>query len=261
MASIEISKGRCGRPGKVSLLLAALWTMSWCVPSAAEPVCFGETGCGEAPIAEKVQVGFARALNVVVGELVSIESSPAADFGEKVATFKIIKQYKGSLPEKPLQLLLDVYRVGGDTSRSSQSVRLQEFETLEREAEENGTENFKRVYLQKVKKLRERIDKYGADEIKPTYVLRINLSAFDESLRRTDVPLRIGQRYAIFIFAENVLAPDLSVPSKRKANGWALEPPDVYSIEGERGKKVLTALEQIGKADKGNEVNSIALEH
>lgn len=210
----------------------------------AEPAGCIPENCGEAPVSVKVQFSFERALHVVVAQLESISAGPTV-LGHRVVTFKIESQFKGSLPTEPLQLLLDPYEIPAvDSSpQASRHVRLSDFEVLESNAELAGTEEAKKAYWEKLEALRKRVKKYGAEESQPVFVLPILITAFDDMLRNTDVPLRTGHRYALFIFERSVIAPDKPPPKGLATSGPSM-PLDLYSLEGERGKQVLIALRQ-----------------
>jgi hypothetical protein len=216
----------------------------------AEPAGCIPENCGEAPVSVKVQFSFERALHVVVAQLESISAGPTV-LGHRVVTFKVERQFKGSLPKGPLQLLLDPYEVpaGDSSAQASKPVSPSDFEMLESNAELAGTEEAKKTYWEKLKVLRERLKKYGADESQPVFVLPIQITAFDDMLRTTDVPLRSGHRYALFIFEPSLIAPDKPPPQTRATSGPSM-PLDLYSLEGERGKQVRLALRQSESSQK-----------
>jgi len=71
---------------------------------------------------------------------------------------------------------------------------LREFEQLEAAAEAVDTAKAKKKYHERVASLRGEIDESGAAEPSLTHVVRIDRLHGDWFIRRTDIPMRIGER-------------------------------------------------------------------
>jgi hypothetical protein len=242
--------GTMPKPSRFLLVLipALVLGIGSSFPLNAEPIsCLpSQSGCGEAVIEKKVQSSYARAVNVFVGQLESIEDSKTGGSATRIFTFKIEGQFKGAIREKTARISIDSYQTGGKPTGAKPSRRLAEFEQLEATAESVDTEEAKDLYLKRVMSLREEIKKKGSAEPSLTHVVPLILTAGDRVIRMTDIPMRIGESYAVFLFSKTAFAPD----PKQKAGGvssWAVEPVDLYSMNGERGKRVRAALEQASK--------------
>jgi hypothetical protein len=247
MARIELSgdpRIRCRIRLALGVLLVCLGSP---YPTGAETVaCLpGQKGCGEVPLEQKIQKSFDRATNVFVGRLQSIQDSTTGTKATRVVAFKIEKQFKGALAGDLARVSIDSYLTGGARTGAAPRVSLDEFERLEAEAESVDTEEAKTRYHGQVESLRREISKFGAAEKTPTHVVRLDLGSGDQFIRRTDIALRVGEKYAVFVFTPAAFAPD-----SKKSGGFitvVIEPVDLYSLNGERGNRALTALKQVSK--------------
>ncbi len=214
-------------------------------PSSAEPIaCLrGQKGCGEAVIEKKVQISFDRAASVFVGQLESIQDSGSGGRNTRIFTFQIGKQYKGALAGNVARVSIDSYLTGGKLTGAGPQKSLGEFEQLEAAAEAVDTEKVKNRYLERVASLRDEIKHNGADDPALTHVVQLDLYIGDLSFRHTDIAMRIGERYAVFVLDKSAFAPDPKEDTG-KFSSWIFNPVDLYSMNGERGHRALAALEQ-----------------
>jgi hypothetical protein len=245
--------GSMPRPARFALVLITTVVLSigGSLPVNAEPItCLpSQSGCGEAAIEKKVQASFGRAVSVFVGQLESIQDSRSGGSATRIFTFKLEKQFKGALAGKSPRISIDSYLTGGQGAAAKSSKKLAEFEQLEAAAESVDTEEAKDLYLKRVTSLREEIKKNGTAEPSVTHVVPLILTAGDRVIRMTDIPMRVGERYAVFVFSKTAFAPD----PKQEGSGsssWIFDPVDLYSMNGERGKRVQAALEQASKAKR-----------
>jgi hypothetical protein len=240
-------------PGRLFQALLAMLVVSIGIltPSSAEPIaCLsGQKGCWEKVIETKVQTSFDRALYVFVGELESIQDSKSGGSETRVFTFKIGKQYKDTLSGNAARLSIDSYLTGGTTAGAGPQKSLSEFEQLEAEAESVETEEARNQNEKRVTSLRDEIKKNGAAESAPTHVVHLDLVLGDVPIRNTDIPMRIGERYAVFVLSKAALAPD---PNEDTGilRSWIGDPIDLYPMNGQRGKRALAALEQASKSKR-----------
>lgn len=214
------------------------------VEARAEPIaCLpGQRGCGEPIIEEKVRRSFDRAVYSFVGRLESVEDSRHGTASTRVFTFTIERQFKGTLAGDLTHVSINSHLAGGEKPGANALRSLGEFEQLETAAEREYTETDRNRYYERVTALRDDIRKNGAAEPAPTHVVQLDLSLGDIRLRMTDIPMRIGERYAVFVFNKNVIAPD---PDTRKYSFVLMDPVDLYSMNGKRGKRALAALERV----------------
>ena len=239
------------KPVRPLLALVPIVMISICVsaPASAEPIaCFrDQPGCGEATVETKVRRSFDRATYVFVGQLESIQDSRSGGSKTRIFTFKIGMQYKGALAGNVVRVSIDSDLTGGKMAGTSPQKSLGEFEQLEAAAESVDTEKAKNQYEKRVASLRDEIQKSGAAESVPVHVVHLNLTMGDLYIRTTDIPMRIGERNAVFVFTKAAIAPD---PNDDTGNlsSWYLDPVDLYSMNGERGKRALLALEQASKS-------------
>lgn len=241
------------RPGRLlqALVPILLVSIGNPTPSSAEPIACvpGQSGCGEAVIEKKVQTSFERAANVFVGQLESIQDSRSGGRNTRIFTFNIGKQYKGALAGTVARVSIDSYLTGGKMAAAGPQKSLGEFEQLEAAAEAVDTEKAKNRYLRRVASLRDEIKNNGAAEPALTHVVQLDISNGDLSFRHTDIPLRIGERYAVFVLSKSAFAPD---PEQDTGNfsTWTFNPVDLYPMNGERGNRALAALEQASKSSR-----------
>jgi hypothetical protein len=238
-------KARGLPPAFIPILMVSLGTFA---PASAEPIaCFpDQKGCGELVVEKKVHRSFERAVYVFVGQLESVQDSRSGIKSTRIFTFKIEKPYKGALAGNVARLSMDSYVTGGNPIGATRTANLHEFEQLEAAAEVADTEEAKKQYYRRLASLRENIKQNDAAETAPTHVVRLDISDGDRFLRRTDIPMRVGERYAVFVYSKAALAPD---PEEESGNWstWIIDPADLYPMNGERGKRALAALEQASK--------------
>ncbi|HYJ40002.1 MAG TPA: hypothetical protein VEW08_04370 [Steroidobacteraceae bacterium] len=217
--------------------------------SRAEPIaCLaGQKGCWELVIETKVRTSFDRAAYVFVGQLEAVQDSKSGGSDTRIFTFRIGKQYKDSLVGNVARISIDSYLTGGKTAGAHPQKSLDEFEQLEAAAESIDTEEAKNQYEQRVMLLRDEIKKNGSAESAPTHVVHLDLMLGDVPIRNTDIPMRIGERYAVFVLSKAALAPE---PDKDTGSlkTWIGDPVDLYSMNDDRGARALAALEQASKS-------------
>jgi len=214
-------------------------------PSSAEPIaCMPvQKDCWEFGIETKMQTSFDRAVYVFVGQLESVQDSKSGGSETRVFTFQIGKQYKGALAGSVVRVSIDSYLTGGEMAGAGAQRSLSEFEQLETAAESVDTEEGKNQYEKRLTSLRDEIQKNGAAESQPTHVVHLYLDLGDVLIRNTDISMRIGERYAVFVLSKAALAPDPSMDTGIFSS-LVWHPVDLYSMNGERGKRALAALEQ-----------------
>lgn len=240
------------KPGPAQWLLVLLLTcmapMASSFVARAEPITCGpgQPGCGEAVIEEKVKRSFDGAAHVFVGQLQSVQDSKSGGANTRIFTFEIRQQYKGALPGKIARISIDSYVAKGKPPSAGPGRSLDEFEKMEAAAESVDTEEAKREYEARVESLREEIKKNGVAAPALTHVVRVRRASGDISIRDTDIPMRVGERYAVFVFSNLSIAPEPKNDTG-KVHNWVANPVDLYPIRGERGKRVLAALKLVSK--------------
>lgn len=225
------------------LVLACLTPMGGSFLARAEPIVCGpgQPGCGEARIEEKVQRSYDEAAHVFVGEIQSVQDSKSGGANTRIFTFEIREQYKGAFPGRTARISIDSYLAGGKTPAPGSTRSLDEFEQLEAAAELVDTEEAKRQYEARVESLRDEIKKNGVATPAPTHVVRVFRGFGDILIRDTDIPMRVGRLYAVFVFSNLSIAPEPKNDTG-KIHNWVADPVDLYPTRGERGKRVLAAL-------------------
>lgn len=235
-------------PVRLPLALALMLIAGAFAPARAEPIACGpgQRGCGEPLIEEKVRRSFGSAVHVFVGRLESVQDSRHGTAGTRIFTFRIERQFKSALTDDVARVSIHSYLAGGEAPGAGPQRRLEEFEQLESAAELQYTENDRKRYFERVAALRGDIRKNGAADPVPTHVVRLDRSLGDIVLRTTDIPMRIGEQYAVFVFNEHVIAPDPKLDTSN-VDFMVLDPVDLYSMNGKRGRRALAALERVSR--------------
>jgi hypothetical protein len=200
----------------------------------------------EASLEEKVKQSATRAVAIVVGRLQSdqpTDGMPSSAHRARALIFEVERTYKKALPDRTLVIKVPVYRTGG-TAPSSTPARLDDFERLEMQSELGNSELVSSAYQERVRALREAVEQRGTDEAQEISVLPVRLGSSDVQYRITDVPLRVGERYALFIMTEAML----SAAAEGRFVIIADNALDVYALKGTRGERIVSLLANQGLA-------------
>jgi hypothetical protein len=199
----------------------------------ADPECQNRR---EASLEKKVKQSAAHAVAIVVGRLQSDQPTDGmASSTYRALTFDVERAYKKALPDRTLMMKVPVYRTGG-AALSRTPVRLDDFEHLEMQSELGNSELVSSVYQERVSALRKAVEQRGTDEAQEISVLSVALGSTDVQYRMTDVPLRVGERYALFLMTDALLS---------AADGrfvGAFNTLDVYVLKGTRGERIVNLL-------------------
>lgn len=187
----------------------------------------------EIPLEEKVKRSATRAIAIVVVRLQSDQPADAMPY--RALTFEVEHTYKKALPDRTLVIKVPVYRTGG-TALSSTPARLDDFERLEMQSELGNGELVSSAYQERVRALRAAVEQRGTDEAQEISVLSVRLGSTDVKYRMTDVPLRVAERYALFIMTETMLS------AAAGQFGIADNALDMYALKGTRGERIVSLL-------------------
>lgn len=190
----------------------------------------------ESSLEEKVKRSATRAVTIAVVRLQSDRPTDGMHSStHRELTFEIERTYKKTLPDRTLVIKVPVYRTGG-TTPSSTPARLDDFERLEMQSELGDGELVSGVYQERVRALRKAVEQWGTADAQEISVLPVRLGSADVRYRTTDVPLRVGERYALFIMTEALLS----------ANEGLFVGPvntlDLYQLNGTRGERIVSLL-------------------
>lgn len=196
----------------------------------------------EASLEEKVKQSATRAVAIVVVRLQADQPSdgmPSSTY--RALTFEVEHTSKKVLPDRTLVINVPVYRAGA-AALSRTPARLDDFERLEMKSELGNSALVSNVYQERVRALREAVEQRGTDETQEISVLPVMLGSSDAQYRMTDVPLRVGERYALFIMTDALLS-----GAEGRFVG-AVNTLDVYALKGTRGEQIVSLLANPGLA-------------